>query len=108
MIKIIYSYLDKGRGMSITPIHAGHMIGGTSWKIIKDDEEGEIIYAVDFNHKRERHLNGCTLLESFGVGTGDSAIGSTSAPQLFITDAYNAAYTQARRKLRDEELLSMT
>jgi cleavage and polyadenylation specificity factor subunit 2 len=21
----------------------------------------EIVYAVDFNHKKERHLNGCTF-----------------------------------------------
>ncbi|XP_036354678.1 LOW QUALITY PROTEIN: inositol 1,4,5-trisphosphate receptor type 1-like [Octopus sinensis] len=29
------------------------MIGGTAWKIIKDNEE-EIIYAIDYNHKIER------------------------------------------------------
>lgn len=42
----------KGHGLSITPVPAGHMIGGTIWKIVKDGEE-EIVYAVDFNHKRE-------------------------------------------------------
>ncbi len=31
------------------------MIGGTIWKIVKDGEE-EIIYAVDFNHKREMYV----------------------------------------------------
>nr|CAB3233517.1 cleavage and polyadenylation specificity factor subunit 2 [Phallusia mammillata] len=90
---------DKGEGLSITPVHAGHMIGGTAWKIVKDDEEGEVVYAVDFNHKRERHLNGCSLFDS-----GDSL--SSRPPQLLITDAYNAAYIQARRKLRDEQLLT--
>ncbi|XP_077966270.1 cleavage and polyadenylation specificity factor subunit 2-like isoform X2 [Styela clava] len=100
---------DKGHGLSITPIHAAHIIGGTSWKIVKADEEGEIVYAVDFNHKRERHLNGCTLLESVGSGGngGRGGIaGSVCPPQLLITDAYNASYQQARRKLRDEELLT--
>jgi len=29
------------------------MIGGTMWKIVKEAEE-EIVYAVDFNHKKER------------------------------------------------------
>ena len=29
------------------------MIGGTIWKIVKEGEE-EIIYMVDFNHKKER------------------------------------------------------
>nr|XP_026691028.1 cleavage and polyadenylation specificity factor subunit 2-like [Ciona intestinalis] len=91
---------DKGLGLSITPVHAGHMIGGTAWKIIKDDEEGEIVYAVDFNHKRERHLNGCSLFESSGETW------SGKPPQLMITDGYNAMYQQARRKLRDEQLLT--
>lgn len=44
--------IGKGHGLSITPLPAGHMIGGTIWKIVKDGEE-EIVYAVDFNHKRE-------------------------------------------------------
>lgn len=36
------------------------MIGGAVWRITKMGEE-EIVYAVDFNHKKERHLNGCTF-----------------------------------------------
>jgi cleavage and polyadenylation specificity factor subunit 2 len=47
----------KGEGLSITPVPAGHIIGGAMWKIVKDGEE-DIVYAVDYNHKRERHLNG--------------------------------------------------
>lgn len=39
--------------MQITPLPAGHMIGGTIWKIVKDGEE-EIVYALDYNHKKER------------------------------------------------------
>ena len=27
------------------------MQGGTMWKIVKDDEE-DIVYAVDYNHKK--------------------------------------------------------
>lgn len=61
-IQIVFSLLmndyvsflltGKGHGLSITPLPAGHMIGGTIWKIVKDGEE-EVVYAVDFNHKRE-------------------------------------------------------
>jgi cleavage and polyadenylation specificity factor subunit 2 len=29
------------------------MIGGTVWKITKETEE--IVYAVDYNHKKERY-----------------------------------------------------
>ena len=43
----------KGHGLTITPFPAGHMVGGTIWKIVKDGEE-EIVYAIDFNHKKER------------------------------------------------------
>ena len=55
--------------------------------------EEDIYYAMDFNHKKERHLNGCELEK-------------IARPSLFITDAYNASYNQARRRARDEQLMS--
>lgn len=85
----------KGKGygtITITPLPAGHMIGGTIWKIIKVGEE-DIVYATDFNHKKERHLNGCELEK-------------LQRPSLLITDAYNAKYQQARRRARDEKLMT--
>ena len=45
----------KGEGISITAYTSGHMVGGSNWKIAKESDE--IIYAVDNNHRRERHLN---------------------------------------------------
>ena len=51
---ILSIFLGKGHGLQITPLPAGHMIGGTIWKIVKDGEE-EIVYAVDYNHKKERY-----------------------------------------------------
>lgn len=42
-----------GQGLQISPLPAGHLIGGTIWKIIKEAEE-EIIYAVDYNHHKEK------------------------------------------------------
>lgn len=68
------------------------MIGGTIWKIMKSGEE-DIIYANDFNHKKERHLNGCELEK-------------LQRPSLLIIDAFNANYQQARRRARDEKLMS--
>jgi cleavage and polyadenylation specificity factor subunit 2 len=47
------SLRGKGQGLSITPVPAGHMIGGTIWRIVKDGEE-DIVYAVDYNHKKVR------------------------------------------------------
>lgn len=86
------SLKGKGYGITITPLAAGHMIGGTIWKILKIGEE-DIVYATDFNHKKERHLNGCELEKM-------------QRPSLLITDAYNANYTQARRRARDEKLMT--
>lgn len=80
----------KGAGIEITPYAAGHMIGGTVWKICKETEE--IVYAVDYNHKKERHLNG-------------SVLETLTRPTLLITDAYNALVSQANRRSRDGELL---
>ena len=50
---------ERGEGIEITPSCAGHMLGGAFWHIKKDVES--IIYAVDFNHAAERHLNGALL-----------------------------------------------
>ncbi|XP_031632233.1 probable cleavage and polyadenylation specificity factor subunit 2 [Contarinia nasturtii] len=86
------SLKGKGYGITITPLAAGHMIGGTIWKIVKIGEE-DIVYATNFNHKKERHLNGCELEKM-------------QRPSLLITDAYNANYNQARRRARDEKLMT--
>uniref|UniRef100_A0A6G1SDR1 Cleavage and polyadenylation specificity factor subunit 2 n=1 Tax=Aceria tosichella TaxID=561515 RepID=A0A6G1SDR1_9ACAR len=86
-------HLDgQGHGLSITPLAAGHMVGGTIWKIVKDNEE-DIVYAIDYNHKKERHLNGCVL-------------DTITRPSLLITDAYNAQNHQGRMKERDQKFLS--
>ncbi|CAB4056673.1 CPSF2 [Lepeophtheirus salmonis] len=87
-----FALKGKGEGISITPIPAGHMIGGTIWKIVKDGEE-DIIYAVDFNHKKERHLNGCDL---------DKLL----RPSILITDAFNIGCHQLRRRVRDEKIMT--
>lgn len=85
-------YLGKGIGLNITALPAGHMIGGSLWKISKIGEN-DIIYAIDFNHKKERHLN-CSDLEKLG------------RPSLLILDCFNAIYSQPRRRARDETLIS--
>lgn len=85
-----YHLSDKGEGIVIAPHVAGHLLGGTVWKITKDGED--VIYAVDFNHRKERHLNG-TVLESF------------VRPAVLITDAYNSLNNQPSRRQRDHEFL---
>ena len=84
---------DKGEGIEVTPSCAGHMLGGAFWHVKKETES--IIYAVDFNHASERHLNGALL----------------NAPQLhrpsaLITDASNALVTSVKRSQQDAALTS--
>lgn len=83
----------KGHGLRITPIPAGHCLGGTVWRIVAPGEE-DIVYAPDFNHKKERHLNGCEIEKIM-------------RPSLLLLGAANADYVQQRRRLRDEKLMSM-
>ncbi|XP_050543875.1 cleavage and polyadenylation specificity factor subunit 2 isoform X2 [Daktulosphaira vitifoliae] len=88
----IITLKGKGIGMSIVALPAGNMVGGTIWKISKVGEE-DIVYAIDFNHKKERHLNGSDLEK-------------LTRPSLLILDCFNAAYSQARRRSRDETLMT--
>ncbi|GAV60143.1 Lactamase_B domain-containing protein/RMMBL domain-containing protein/Beta-Casp domain-containing protein/CPSF100_C domain-containing protein [Cephalotus follicularis] len=85
-----YHLSGKGEGIVISPHVAGHLLGGTVWKITKDGED--VIYAVDFNHRKEKHLNG-TVLESF------------VRPAVLLTDAYNVLNNQPPRQRRDRDFL---
>ena len=89
---MLFFFSGKGEGITLTPVPAGHMIGGAIWKIVKDGEE-DVVYAVDFNHKKEQHLNG-------------SDVEKIQRPSLLITDAYNAGQKIVRRRDRDERLMT--
>lgn len=39
--------------------NSGHSLGGSLWQIQKDIDT--ILYAVDINHKKENHIDGCNL-----------------------------------------------
>ena len=80
----------KGAGITVTPLQAGHMIGGALWHIKKDTDE--IVYAVDYNHVRESLLDGCVL-------------SSFRRPALLITSARNALTSLPPRRERDHALL---
>jgi cleavage and polyadenylation specificity factor subunit 2 len=49
-----YHLSGKGEGIVIAPHVAGHMLGGSIWRITKDGED--VIYAVDYNHRKERYI----------------------------------------------------
>lgn len=78
--------------IEIVPYSAGHSIGGTIWRIKKDAED--IVYAVDYNHRRENHLNP-TALEKIGH------------PSVLITDSQNASIAVKPKREREKEFLEM-
>ncbi|PFH51359.1 hypothetical protein AMATHDRAFT_74923 [Amanita thiersii Skay4041] len=90
----------KCQGLTITPFNAGHTLGGTIWKI-RSPSAGTIIYAVNMNHMRERHLDGTVLLRQSAGGVFEPL----SRPDLFITDADRASVITSRRKDRDAALI---
>lgn len=92
-----YSLLGKALGITITAYPAGHTLGGSIWKIKKGTDT--IVYAVDYNHKKERHLNGTILHVS-----GDLL----SRPSLLITNSIHCCNnaTEIPRKQRDIFLMS--
>lgn len=88
--------------MTITPFNAGHTLGGTIWKI-RSPAVGTIVYAVNMNHMRERHLDGTVLIS----GAGGTVFESLARPDLLITDAGRANVIGSRRKDRDAALIGI-
>ncbi|KIJ56611.1 hypothetical protein M422DRAFT_22765 [Sphaerobolus stellatus SS14] len=94
----------KCQGLTIIPYSAGHTLGGTIWKI-RSPSSGTILYAVDLNHMRERHLDGTVILRHT---SGDIGIFEPLArPDLLITDAERALVMSSRRKDRDAFFLDV-
>ncbi|KAG8918663.1 hypothetical protein FRC01_001733 [Tulasnella sp. 417] len=93
----------KCQGITITPYSAGHTLGGTIWKI-RSPSSGTIVYAIDMNHTKERHLDGTVILRA---STGGGVFEGLARPDLLITDADRALTVSARRKDRDTAFLDL-
>ncbi|KAG8900408.1 hypothetical protein FRB99_006056 [Tulasnella sp. 403] len=93
---------SKCQGITVTPFSAGHTLGGTIWKI-RSPTSGTIVYAVDMNHTKERHLDGTVILRAAGGGVFEPL----ARPDLFITDAERALVVSPRRKDRDSMFLNI-
>ncbi|KAH9482749.1 Cleavage factor two protein 2 [Psilocybe cubensis] len=90
----------KCQGLTITPFNAGHTLGGTIWKI-RSPSSGTIIYAVNMNHMKERHLDGTVLIRQAAGGIFEPL----ARPDLLITDAERTSVITSRRKDRDAALI---
>jgi len=100
--KITSSSSGKCQGLTITPFNAGHTLGGAIWKI-RSPSSGTIVYAVNMNHMRERHLDGTVLIRQAAGGIFEPL----ARPDLFITDADRSPVITSRRKDRDAALIGI-
>lgn len=93
------STTGKCQGLTITAFNAGHTLGGTIWKI-RSPSAGTIVYGVDLNHTRERHLDGTVLIRG-----PNGVFEPLARPDLLITDAQRVMNIASRRKDRDAQLI---
>lgn len=98
----INNVAGKCQGLTVTPFNAGHSLGGTIWKI-RSPSSGTIIYAVNMNHMKERHLDGTVLIRQAAGGIFEPL----ARPDLLITDADRAPVITSRRKDRDAALIGI-
>ena len=89
----------------ISPHASGHSVGGCVWRIVC--EGAVLLYAVDYNHGRERHLQG-GVLEAFTrpslliMDTASLAPPPTLSSNTNLSRAQPATTT---RKIRESSLL---
>lgn len=74
------SISGRSQEISITAFNAGHSIGGTIWKIV--DDLSTVIFAVDWNHSRDSHLNGAFLEPSGQINE------QLVKPNVLVTSSY--------------------
>lgn len=101
----------KCASLTLTAYNAGHSLGGAVWKI-RSPTSGTIVIALDWNHNRERHLDGTILLSSSAAapgapGSGASASDAVRRPDLLITEIERGLVVNTRRKDRDAALIDL-
>lgn len=100
---------DKCASLTLTAYNAGHSLGGAIWKI-RSPTSGTVVIALDWNHNRERHLDGTILLSSSATPGAPGSGGVSDAvrrPDLLITEVQRGLVTNTRRKDRDAALLDL-
>ena len=95
--------------ISITPLPAGRLLGSTIWKITVGGED--FVYAVDINHRRERHLIGAPLESAFhrpALLIADAAsLGRVNAPYHHQHTAAAADKNRSERSLLDAMMFTL-
>lgn len=87
------SLSGKLQGITITAFNSGHTLGGTIWKIQKDQET--VVYSVDWNHSRDQHLNGAFLQPNGQI------LDSLQRPSVLICGTKTGDPTLSFKKKKD-------
>ena len=82
-----------GGGVMITPYSCGNSVGASIWRIQKNNQD--LAYAVDFNHKKERHLDGLNF-DTF-----------SSKPSVLLTNADSIFCVHKNKKQRDADFIDL-
>ncbi|KAL6765646.1 beta-lactamase-like protein [Haematococcus lacustris] len=97
LLRYYQQYLLPGAGpdqaIQVTPYNSGRLVGGAVWRLVSQSGE-EVVYAVDWCHRRERHLAACSLADLF-----------TQRPALLIADAMDGLAPSVDSSRRDVEFL---
>lgn len=87
-------------GTTLTAYNAGHSLGGALWKL-RSPDQGTILFALDWNHNRERHLDGAALMPH----AGDASKGAElRRADVLVTSIGRGRVTNLKRKERDSAL----
>ena len=91
--KLRYSQpVNLTNSIVISPLPAGHTLGGSMWRIRKPPSE-DILYTSSFNHKKESHLEGALF-------------DAITRPSLMIVNSQQALAPAIVRKDRDSNLFN--
>lgn len=89
-------------GSTLTAYNAGHSLGGAMWKL-RSPEQGTILFALDWNHNRELHLDGAALMPH----AGDASKGAElRRADILVTSIGRGRAINLKRKDRNAALLS--
>ncbi|CAO1622599.1 unnamed protein product [Sympodiomycopsis kandeliae] len=95
--------------LSLTAHSAGHTLGGTVWKI-RSPTSGTLVLAIDWNHVKERHIDGSGVIEGAASATnrrGQEEAAGTKRAEMLVTSGAAIGKINSRRKDKDKKLLDL-
>lgn len=96
--------------LSLTAHSAGHTLGGTVWKL-RSPTSGTVVLAIDWNHVKERHIDGSGVIEGASASASSTRRGQEAAgtkrAEILVTSGAGLGKVNPRRKDKDKKLLDL-